>query len=148
MTIPKNMEISHWFMPSLTLQIYHTLNYGPAFIVILLWLITPNKDIKSNRDQGAPLWIRLTTSWHVIKCNHVKLKDIWWHLDGSWWQKWELWGIKLICPASILNEVLCLNTCHFPWLLCMILSDKMYQGVCFCIIPMSPWGILNLESSL
>ncbi len=22
-------------------------------------------------------------SWHVIKCHHVKLKDIWWHLDGS-----------------------------------------------------------------
>ena len=27
-----------------------------------------------------PLWMRLTTSWHVITCHHVKLKGISWHL--------------------------------------------------------------------
>ncbi len=33
-----------------------------------------------------PLWITLTTSWHVIRCHHIKLKDISWYLtfDDKW----------------------------------------------------------------
>ncbi len=32
-----------------------------------------------------PPWIRLITSWHVIKCHHAKLKDISGHLMTSGW---------------------------------------------------------------
>ncbi len=31
-------------------------------------------------------WPHLDRSWHVIKCHHVKLKDISWHLMTSWWK--------------------------------------------------------------
>ena len=56
---------------------------------------------KSSLCMRLPLWIRLTTSWYVIKCHHVKLKDFSWRLIISWCRG---------CKPNFSN-------CFFAWLM-------------------------------
>ena len=47
-------------------------------------------------------WIRLTTSWHLIKCYQVELKDFSWHEDpfdaagGGAWGNSRQWSSQLV----------------------------------------------------
>ena len=47
-----------------------------------IWHTTVSRWI-SLSESDWPQVIMTVMPWHVVKCHHVKLKDIWWHLDGT-----------------------------------------------------------------
>ena len=78
-------------------------------------------------------WIRLTTSRHVIKCHHLKLKDISWHLMTSGWQhsKWtfhDIWWYLVIFYHKWWYLVTFHDkTCRLSWYI-MTFHDKSWNG--------------------
>ena len=85
-----------------------------------------------------PLWIRLTTSWHVIKCQHIKLKDISWKFDDIWMvtlevkMSWKIFQFNMVTFHDIWWYLVTFHDIYvdFSWQnmsFIMICHDRSWQ---------------------